>query len=100
MRIIFTRSISVLFITLVASELLAHLNFWCNIIKAIKLPFALLPILHFTSSKRILGPFRNNIFFKLICYLITICVLSINIYFLIEMIVSTYYFVFGIFAPL
>ena len=90
-RIIITRSISILpcvIITLLAYDSIKHLNFWCNIIKAIQLPFALLPILHFTSSRRIMGSFRTNLLLKTICYLIAFCILSINIYFLFNLIVN------------
>ena len=90
-RIIVTRSISIVpcvIICLLTVDSIVHLNFWCNIIKAIQLPFALLPILHFTSSKRVMGAFRNHFILKIICYLISFCVLSINVYFIIDMIVS------------
>lgn len=91
-RIIVTRSISIIpcvIISLLTVDEITHLNFWCNIIKAIQLPFALLPILHFTSSKRIMGSFRNNLLLKIICYFISVCVLAINVYFIINMIVET-----------
>lgn len=88
-RIIVTRSISIVpcvIISLLTVDSIVHLNFWCNIIKAIQIPFALLPILHFTSSKRVMGSFRNHFVLKVICYLIAFCVLSINVYFIIDMI--------------
>ena len=90
-RIIITRSISIVpcvVITLLAIDSIHHLNFWCNIVKAIQLPFALLPILHFTSCKRIMGSFRTNILLRLVCYFITMCILSINVYFVVIIIVS------------
>lgn len=90
-RAIITRSISIIpciLVTMLAINSLTHLNFWCNIVKAIQLPFALLPLLHFTSSKRIMGSFRNNFIFKLVAYVISMCILGINIYFLINIIVK------------
>ena len=91
-RIIVTRSISIVpcvIVCLLTTESIVHVNLWCNIIKALQLPFALLPILHFTRSKRIMGTFRNHFLFQFICYLITSCVLAINIFFLFSFIVSS-----------
>ena len=91
MRIIITRSISIIpcvIVALTSYNSVDKLTFWCNIIQAIQLPFALLPILHFTSSKRIMGPFRVKMPLKLICYMITICVVGINVYFSLSLIVS------------
>jgi natural resistance-associated macrophage protein len=90
-RIIITRSISIVpcvIITLLAIDVIGSLSFWCNIIKAMQLPFALLPILHFTSSKRIMGTFRSNFMLRSTCYLITACVLSVNVYFVIMIIIE------------
>lgn len=90
-RIIVTRSISIMpcvIVTMLAYGSIGQLNFWCNIIQALQLPFALLPLLHFTSSKRIMGFLRNNVLLKITCYLIASCVLGVNFYFLISLIVS------------
>ena len=92
MRIIITRSISIVpcvVFTMASYNSLDALNFWCNIIQSIQIPFALFPILHFTSSKRIMGSFRNNWPLKITCYLIALCVLSINTFFIINLIVET-----------
>jgi natural resistance-associated macrophage protein 2 len=92
-RIIITRSISIIpcvIVALSSYNSIDKLTFWCNIIQAIQLPFALLPILHFTSSKRIMGPFRVKMPLKLICYLITVCVIGINVYFSLSLIVSSF----------
>lgn len=90
-RIIVTRSISIIpcvIVTMLAYGSIGQLNFWCNIIQAVQLPFALLPLLHFTSSKRIMGFLRNNILLKVTCYLIASCVLGVNFYFLISLILE------------
>ncbi len=93
MRIIITRSISIIpcvIVTLFSYGSLDSLNFWCNIVQAIQIPFALFPILHFTSSKRVMGSFRNNLLLIILCYGIALCVLSINLFFLINLIVRPY----------
>jgi Mn2+/Fe2+ NRAMP family transporter len=95
MRIILTRSISIVpcvIVLLSSYKSLDSLNFWCNIIQAIQLPFALLPLLHFTSSKRIMGVFRNKLPLKIICYIVSLTILAINIFFLINLIVILIFF--------
>ena len=94
MRIIITRFISIVpcvIVLLSTYNSLDSLNFWCNIIQAIQLPFALLPIIHFTSSNRIMGSFRNSLLLKLICYLVASFVLAINIFFLVNLIVKIFF---------
>lgn len=91
-RIIITRSISIIpcvIVTMSSYNSLDNLNFWCNIIQSIQIPFALFPILHFTSSKRIMGSFRNNFILKIICCLISVCIISVNVFFLVNLIVET-----------
>lgn len=63
-RILIIRTITILcsiIIALAAYESIDQLNFWCNVIQSIQLPFALLPILHFTASKRVMGPFKVHL---------------------------------------
>lgn len=60
-RILIIRTITIacsIVIALVAYEYIDQLNFWCNVAQSIQLPFALLPVLHFTASRRIMGPFK------------------------------------------
>ncbi len=62
-RILIIRSITIALaipIALLALGSIDELNFWCNIIQTVQLPFALLPVLHFTASKRIMGQFKMN----------------------------------------
>ena len=64
-RILIIRSITILCsisIALAAYLSIDQLNFWCNVVQSIQLPFALLPVLHFTASKRIMGPFRVHVY--------------------------------------
>lgn len=89
-RIIITRCISIVpcvIVTMSSYNSLDNLNFWCNIVQSIQIPFALFPILHFTSSKRIMGSFRNNFLLKIVCCLISLCVLGVNVFFLVNLIV-------------
>jgi len=51
-----------------------------NVFQSIKLPFALLPVLHFTSSKVLMGAFANGAKTKILGWAIAITVCAINLY--------------------
>jgi natural resistance-associated macrophage protein 2 len=92
-RICLTRSLALIpaiLIAILAKDYLYLLNFWCNIIQGIQLPFALLPLLHFTSSKRIMGNFKTSIYYQIASYLIAIFIIAINFYMLINLLVSLF----------
>jgi Mn2+/Fe2+ NRAMP family transporter len=36
------------------------LDEWLNVLQSFQLPFALLPVMHFTSSEKIMGPVLKN----------------------------------------
>jgi len=91
-RILITRSLSIIpamVISIIAIDNMDLLNFWCNIIQSIQLPFALLPILHFTASRRIMGNFKTNKLTQAFCYLVAIAVITINLYILVTIIIHT-----------
>ena len=56
------------------------LNVWLNVLQSIQLPFALLPVLHFTSDPKIMGKFANNRFLKSIGWFLAALVIIINFY--------------------
>lgn len=53
---------------------------WINIIQSIQLTFALLPVLHFTSRKDIMGMHVNSKALTVLIWLMAFVVLIINIY--------------------
>ena len=58
-----TRSIAMIptiVVALAATNDLDIMNTWLNVLQSVQLPFALLPILHFTNSRRIMGEFKNG----------------------------------------
>ena len=59
------------------------LNEWLNILQSVQLPFALLPVLHFTSSKRLMGRFVNGGWVNTVCWLLAALVVGINVYLII-----------------
>jgi natural resistance-associated macrophage protein len=62
-RVLLTRSIAMvptIIVALIATNDLDMMNNWLNVLQSVQLPFALLPILHFTSSETIMKEFKNG----------------------------------------
>lgn len=87
-RVLFTRSIAITPTLIIAAfaniNNLTNMNDMLNVVQSLQLPFALLPILHFTNSCLIMNSFRNGIIMKLIVWLLTISVIAINFYFVVD----------------
>ena len=84
-RVLFTRSIAILPTLMVAIfaniDNLTSMNDILNVVQSLQLPFALLPILHFTNSWLIMKSFQNGIFMKLVMWFLAVSVIVINFYF-------------------
>ncbi|KAK2145996.1 hypothetical protein LSH36_641g01038 [Paralvinella palmiformis] len=84
-RVLLTRSIAILPTVFLAVyrgiEDLTGMNDLLNVLMSLQLPFALLPILTFTSSKLIMKDFANGILSKLIGSSLAIVVFGINLFF-------------------
>lgn len=84
-RVLFTRSIAILPTLLIAVftniDDLTGMNDILNVVQSLQLPFALLPILHFTNSYLIMDTFRNGIIMKVIMWILAVTVIGINFYF-------------------
>lgn len=81
-RVLFTRSIAIFptfgvayFSTI---EDMTMLNDYLNVVMAVQLPFAVIPLIAFTSNVEIMGEFVNTIGSKILSVLMFILVLSIN----------------------
>lgn len=61
---------------------------WLNILQSVQLPFALLPVLHFTSSEAVMGTFKNSRTVKLIGWILATVVIMTNFYILVQFIVD------------
>ncbi|CAH1774872.1 unnamed protein product [Owenia fusiformis] len=82
-RVLLTRSIAMvptIVVAVSATSYLDSLNTWLNVLQSVQLPFALLPILHLTSSSRVMGTFKNDRITKMVVWLLAVLVLSINFY--------------------
>jgi len=87
LRVAFTRSLALGPAILVALSTEDHpstsdtLDEWLNILQSIQLPFALLPVLHFTSSKQIMGEeFANGYVMRASMWAIAMLVIVTNVY--------------------
>ena len=67
---------------------LSNMNDILNVLQSVQLPFALLPILHFTNSAAVMGSFRNGIFTKVIIWILALLVITINFYLVVQTIVG------------
>nr|XP_033802866.1 natural resistance-associated macrophage protein 1 isoform X3 [Geotrypetes seraphini]XP_033802868.1 natural resistance-associated macrophage protein 1 isoform X3 [Geotrypetes seraphini] len=84
-RVLFTRSCAIVPTVLVAAfqdvSNLTGMNDFLNVLQSILLPFALLPVLTFTSMRPLMHDFTNGIIGKVVAVAIIALVLAINLYF-------------------
>ena len=84
-RVLLTRSIAILPTLLIAvfSDIhhLTGMNDILNVVQSLQLPFALLPILHFTNFDQIMSTFRNGFVMKIIVWTLALAVMCINFFF-------------------
>ncbi|KAK5984154.1 Natural resistance-associated macrophage protein 2 [Trichostrongylus colubriformis] len=93
-RVLVTRAIAILptvAVTLVANGVrsLTGMNDFLNCIQMVQLPFALIPIITFTSSRKIMHDFRSSRSFQLFAVIATSIILSINVYFIFDYVTSS-----------
>ncbi|KAK3868545.1 hypothetical protein Pcinc_026075 [Petrolisthes cinctipes] len=87
-RILLTRTIAILptFFIAFYKDIndITGMNDLLNAIMSLQLPFALIPTLTFTSSERIMGSFKNGLFTKILSSLLSVLVIAINLWFVIN----------------
>ncbi|KAM9287191.1 natural resistance-associated macrophage protein 1 [Morus bassanus] len=87
-RVLFTRSFAILPTIFVAAfkdvSHLTGMNDLLNVLQSILLPFAVLPVLTFTSLHPLMQDFTNGLLGKVLMTLITGLVCAINIYFVVD----------------
>ncbi|KAI6177149.1 hypothetical protein M3Y97_00875400 [Aphelenchoides bicaudatus] len=69
---------------------LTGMNDMLNCLQMIILPFALIPIISFTSSREIMFDYRNSRRLQLLAIFVAIAVISIDLYFAFDFILSTF----------
>ncbi|XP_072927283.1 natural resistance-associated macrophage protein 2-like isoform X2 [Hemitrygon akajei] len=86
-RVLFTRSIAIIPTLLVALfrdvESLTGMNDFLNVLQSMQLPFALIPILTFTSMTSIMHDFVNGLAWKIGGGVVVFIICAINMYFVI-----------------
>uniref|UniRef100_A0A8D1U6C5 Solute carrier family 11 member 2 n=1 Tax=Sus scrofa TaxID=9823 RepID=A0A8D1U6C5_PIG len=86
-RVILTRSIAIIPTLLVAVfqdvEHLTGMNDFLNVLQSLQLPFALIPILTFTSLRPVMSEFANGIGWRIAGGILVLIVCSINMYFVV-----------------
>ncbi|XP_068102166.1 natural resistance-associated macrophage protein 1 isoform X2 [Hyperolius riggenbachi] len=84
-RVLFTRSCAIIPTIFVAAfkDLgdLTTMNDLLNVLQSILLPFALLPVLTFTSMRPLMHDFTNGIIGKVVAILLIALIIAINLYF-------------------
>ncbi|ETE71331.1 Natural resistance-associated macrophage protein 1, partial [Ophiophagus hannah] len=94
-RVLFTRSFAILPTVFVAAFRnvgdLTGLNDLLNVLQSILLPFAVIPVLTFTSMEPLMKDFVNGIIGKFLMILITGLICAINLYFVVTSIISLNY---------
>ncbi|XP_051139599.1 metal transporter Nramp3-like [Andrographis paniculata] len=94
LRSLITRSCAILPTILVAmifnrsEELLDVLNEWLNVLQAMQIPFAVVPLLHLVSSEHIMGSFVIGTTLERISWGVAAIVILINGYVLVDFLVS------------
>lgn len=87
-RVLFTRTIAIVPTFCIAYfstiEDLTGMNDILNVIMTLQLPFAVIPLVAFTSSATIMGEFVNGVAIKIVSILLFIVILAINITFVVN----------------
>jgi len=87
-RVLVTRTIAILPTFLIAFyeniQNLSGMNDLLNCLMSLMLPFAIIPLITFTSNKSIMGDFTNGIVSKVFAISLSILVIAVNIYFVLD----------------
>ena len=87
-RVLLTRTVAVVPTFLVAFyqsiDNLSSFNDLLNCLMSLMLPFALIPTVTFSSSKKLMGDFANGTFSKVFSIVVSTLVISVNIYFVFQ----------------
>ncbi|HET9136226.1 MAG TPA: Nramp family divalent metal transporter, partial [Candidatus Kapabacteria bacterium] len=87
-RRVITRAIAiipaVLVISLMGEASSLNLLITSQVVLSLQLSFAVIPLIHFTSSKRLMGEFANKLWVKIASWITACIVLGLNIKYLLE----------------
>lgn len=80
-RVLLTRTLAIIPTIIIAfqsMDRLTEMNDFLNALMSLQLPFALFPLITFTSSRRVMGDFVNGFATKIIAFSISVIVISVN----------------------
>ncbi|XP_032994347.1 natural resistance-associated macrophage protein 2 isoform X2 [Lacerta agilis] len=87
-RVVLTRSIAITPTLLVAIfqdvERLTGMNDFLNVLMSLQLPFALIPVLTFTSLRPVMNDFANGLAWKIAGGILILIICAINMYFVVS----------------
>jgi natural resistance-associated macrophage protein len=86
-RVLLTRSVAMVpcvIIAIVATSSLDYLDEYINVEQSMLLPFSLIPLLHATSSRKVMGEFKNSMVWSVVVWIIAVVIVAINVYFIIS----------------
>ncbi|KFO76690.1 Natural resistance-associated macrophage protein 2, partial [Cuculus canorus] len=91
-RVLLTRSIAItptLFVAIFQDvEHLTGMNDFLNVLMSLQLPFALIPVLTFTSLPSVMNDFANGLFWRVTGGLLILLICCINMYFVVDYVMS------------
>jgi len=90
-RLLITRSVAIVpavVVAIIAHNNLDSLDEWLNVLQSVQLPFALLPVLYFTSDEKIMGVFTNSLWVRAAVSILSMFVIGVNVYFVIDFVLS------------
>ena len=82
--VLYTAILPAVVVALTATDFLDSLDQWLNVLQAVQLPFALVPVLLFTNSSAIMGKFSNPLIVQVVTWVLGLGVIAINIYSIIQ----------------
>jgi len=91
-RLMITRSVAIVpavAVALAADNHLDGLDEWLNVLQSVQLPFALLPVLYFTSDIHTMGYFTNSFPVRVAISLLSTFVIGVNLYFVIDFVLTS-----------
>ena len=82
---LFTRTFAMVPTVLVAAfaqpDILGDLDEWMNVLQSIQLPFAMIPVLHFTSMPNVMGTrFCNGTKVKALGWVLSIVIIALGLF--------------------
>ena len=60
-------------------KLFNSINEYLNVLQSVQLPFAMLPVLHFSSQQHLLGRFKSNLWLTIVCSMMALTVIGFSL---------------------